>query len=99
MVKRTVRSYGRLYGSLFFEEDDGCIDDRMIHSDFRSDCIDRLLLYIAVIPLARAIPSGPAEDGDRAMCSTPQRLMADDMAGIECIVAEECGELYKFSAR
>ena len=54
---------------------------------------------MAVIPLARAIPSVPAEDGDRTICFTPPRFIADDMAGIECIDAEECGELCRFSAR
>ena len=93
---------GRMVGCMvgfFLEGDDGCIDGGMIDSDFRSDCIGRLLLYIAVIPLALAIPSVPEEDGDRTMCSTPHRLMADVMAGMECNDAEEWGELCKFSAR
>ena len=69
------------------------MDGRRIDSDFRRDRKDLLLVYMAVIPLARAIPLVPAEDGDKTVCSTPLRFIVNDMAVIECIDAEECGEL------
>ena len=52
-----------------------------------------LSLYMAVIPIALAMTLGPAEDGDRTVCSTPLRFIANDMALMEQIDAEECGEL------
>ena len=54
-----------------FSWEDGCIDGRMVDSDFRRDRTNMLLLYMAVIPTALAMPLDPAEDGDRTDSSTP----------------------------
>ena len=69
------------------------MDGRRIDSDFLRERKDLLLVYMAVIPLALAIPNVPAEDGDRTVCSAPLRFIANDMAVIDCIDAEECEEL------
>ena len=69
------------------------MDSRLLDNNLQRDRTNLLLLYNAVIPIALAIPLDPAEDGDRTECSTPLRFIASDMAGIECIDAEECGEL------
>ena len=61
----------------------------MIDSDFRRDLKDLLLVYMAVIPLARAIPLVPAEDGDRMMFLTAHRFIEYDIAVMECNDAED----------
>ena len=65
----------------------------MLHSDFPRDRKNLLLRYMVVIPIVLAIPLDPAEESDRTECSTPLQFIVNNMTGIECIDAEECGEL------
>ena len=78
-----------LMSDSIFSCEDSCIDGRMVDNDFRRDCTNKLLLYMAVIPTALAMPLDPAEDGERTDSSTPLCLVANDMEGTECIDAEK----------
>ena len=60
-----------LMSDSIFSCEDGCIDGRRVDNDFQRDRTNMLLLYMAVIPTALAMPLDPAEDGDRTDSSTP----------------------------
>ena len=65
---------GRIVGLMsdsIFSCEDSCIDGRRVDNDFRRDRTNMLLLYMAVIPIALAMPLDPTQNGDRTDSSTP----------------------------